>query len=325
MARHRKECIPRHRALPSGQNPDGRVPHRAAFEAPENGLQTPAVNRPAPDQDDTAPLLAVGGLPERQAASEPVPPRGARLRPHLPGAGKSRPRRMRGLLVTPWFAAGAGFVIAAALALNAPHTVLTYRPNTVPCASNCTTTGPGKGPAALGSPGVQIKTASPAPSARGPHRRRGHGHAGPVRHRGDGAGAPAGTRVGFRVIWHRYGQFSAVITIPARQAGRGWSLQFRIPGTQITQIQGAQWQPSGSDGGLATMLARPPRHGWGPGGSGGRGHGGQGSDGGRAGWRHGRGHHGRWPAGSAEFLVVGRGQPVTPVGCVLDHAACHFG
>ena len=231
---------------------------------------------------------------------------------------------MRGLLITPWFAAGAGFVIAAALALNSPHTVLTYRPDTVPCAGNCKTTGQSNGSAAVATPGVQIKTASPARA--GSHPRRGSsagpGHTGG--HHGGGTGAPSGAGVGFRVLFNKYNQFSALITVPAGQTAHGWSLKFEIPGAQITRVWGAQWEPSGNDGGLATMLGR--QSGPGPGSPGGQSS--QGSDGpgpGWPGWRQWQSHHGWWPAHGNGFLVVGQGRPVTPVGCVLNHATCHFG
>ena len=248
MPRHRKECIPRHRAQSPGQQPGRRAPDSAASGGPENGSQTAAENVPAVEQNDTEPLLAVGSTPQPAAAGGPRRPQRQRLRRHAAATGVSRPRRMRGLLITPWFAAGAGFVIAAALALNSPHTVLTYRPNTEPCVGNCTSTGPSRGSAALATPGVQIKTASPARTGDGAHaRRRSSTGAGPTGgHRGGGTGTSVGAGVGFRVLFNKYNQFSALITIPAGQTAHGWSLQFKIPGTQITRVWGAQWLPGRS-------------------------------------------------------------------------------
>ena len=109
--------------------------------------------------------------------------------------------------------------------------------------------------------------------------------------------------------------------VPAGQTAHGWSLKFEIPGAQITRVWGAQWEPSGNDGGLATMLGRQP--GPGPGSPGGQNS--QGSGGPGPGWRQWQSHHGWWPAHGNGFLVVGQGRPVTPVGCVLNHATCHFG
>lgn len=223
---------------------------------------------------------------------------------------------MRGLLVTPWFAAGAGFVIAAGLALNSPHTTLTYRPDTKPCVGNCTT-GQSKGSVPASSPGVQIKTASPAPSASGSHRHGSavsHGPSGGQHHGGTGTQGPAGAGVGFKLLFHRSGQFGLLITVPQAQQGHGWSLRFEIPGTQITRVWGAQWQPAGHNGGVATMTGHQP----GPGGQGAQAA--PGSHG--PGWQH--HHHGWWPTDGSGILVFGHGSAGTPVGCVLNHATCHF-
>lgn len=268
----------------------------------------------------------MGSTPEPAAGSREPRRRGRRLRGPAATTGVSRPRRMRGLLVTPWFAAGAGFVIAAGLALNSPHTVLTYRPGTEPCVGNCAPAGQSKGSTAEVSPGVQIKTASPARPGSGAHA-----HHGPSAGRGPGAphhggGDPSGAGIGFRVLFHKYGHFSALITIPATQARHGWSLEFTIPDTQITKVWGAQWQPSASDGGLATMLGHQPGSGTGSSGQGTPGT--EGTDGpgpGWPGWQQWQGHHGWWPADGNGFLVVGQGRPGTPVGCLLNRAVCHFG
>jgi len=211
---------------------------------------------------------------------------------------------MRGLLVTPWFAAGAGFVIAAALALNSPHTVLTYRPNTQRC-SICTRPTPQPGSLASATPGVKIKRARPAPAR----------HAG----KSTGHGPAAGPEVGFRVVWRKYGEFGAIVTIPARPARQDWSLQFAIPGTRITQVWGAQWQPApGAHGGLARMLTGPPGPPGQPGPSDSPGPG-------QNGLTSAPGNQGGRQPDNVRFLVVAVGNPRTPDGCVLNQAACHFG
>jgi len=130
--------------------------------------------------------------------------------------------------VTPWFAAGAGFVIAAGLALHSPHTVLTYRPNTQPCKHGCEQPVPSGGSAAVVTPGVRIKTPKPVVHPRHRHVRPTHG-------------SSAGALVGFRVMWHQAGRFGAFITIPAHQARHAWRLRFDIPGTKIVQVWGAPW------------------------------------------------------------------------------------
>jgi hypothetical protein len=208
---------------------------------------------------------------------------------------------MRGLLVTPWFAAGAGFVIAAARALNSPHTVLTYRPNNQPC-SICTRPTPEPGSLASATPGVKIKRAKPAPT----------GHAS----KSTGRGSTAGPEVGFRVVWRKNGEFGAIVTIAARQARQGWSLQFAIPGTRITQVWGAQWQSApGAHGGLARMLTSQPGqpgHSYSPGP-------------GQHGLTSAQGNQGGWQPDNVRFLVVAVGNPRVPDGCVLNRVTCHFG
>lgn len=320
MPRHRKEPIPRHKAQPAGHQPERGAPDSASPGVPEIGSETAAEIDGTLEQNDTTPLLAVGSTPEPAAGSQPRQDQARRLRSHAVAAGIRRPRRMRGLLVTPWFAAGAGFVIAAALALNSHHTVLTYQPDTKPCVGNCT--GQSRGSMPSSSPGVQVKTASPAPTGSGSHGHgpaTGHGQSGGHHHGGTGPQGPAGAGVAFKILFHRFGQFGLLITVPQAQAGHGWSLKFQIPGTQITRVLGAQWQPSGHDGGVATMLGRQGQGGQGPQGSGGSG---PGPD--WPGWRQLQHHHGWWSSDGSDFLVVGQGSPETPAGCVLNHTACHF-
>ncbi|HEU5416245.1 MAG TPA: hypothetical protein VFV41_01055 [Streptosporangiaceae bacterium] len=222
------------------------------------------------------------------------------------------------MLVTPWFAAGAGFVIAAALALNSPHTVLTYRPHMTPC-----TGGPCAVPGALptAQPGVQLKRAKPAHVSGPPSRTQ------------DGTGP----LVGYRVVWKHDGEFAAMITIPARRAQHGWDLSFRFPGRHVAQVWGAVWRPSPSgDGGVASVPASGHGHAGPSGGQGWPGRDGGSGDSGDSGWQGASGPA-AWNAaagqssaadgygGSLRFLVAVQGSPATPVDCVLNQHACHFG
>jgi len=250
---------------------------------------------------------------------------------------------MRGLLVTPWFAAGVGFVIAAALALNSPHTVLTYRPNTTKC-SACVA----RGSLATARPGLHFK---PPRLVQPAHARQGTTAVG-----ADPASV-AGPEIGFQVVGQQNGTFTAIITVPAARARHGWKLRFRIPGRRIIQVLGADWRPApGSYGGLASMESAqgglpgfpgrshspdPPGAGQLPtGNSGGSGQPGYGQQG------HGQPGHGqpgdgqpghgqpgdgqpgdRWPGAplALRFVVTAQGSPVTPVACVLNGTHCHFG
>jgi hypothetical protein len=148
-------------------------------------------------------------------------------------AGRSR--RMRGLLVTPWFAAGAGFVIAAALSLNSPRTIVTYRPNDTPSQPRCADCQfPESGPAS--KPGVQIRSVDPAAIG--------------------GSGGP-GPAVPIQLGPELNGVFSVTFTLPAGLAGDGWKLRFALPGRDITRVLGAHWRPDAAqDGGEADMLAQ---------------------------------------------------------------------
>ena len=162
-------------------------------------------------------------------------------------AVRSRLRLARSLLVTPWFAAGAGIVIAAALAVNTP-TALTYGP-TGP-GGLCTThscTGsrrPQPPQVATASPGVAIR--DPSADAKG----------------GGAAPDPPGVtemnaELSYQICWRSGRGFTALITMPG--AGKtGWSLQFAFPGAHVRHVMGARWHPS-RDGAGGTAIRPAPR------------------------------------------------------------------
>ncbi|HEY2287584.1 MAG TPA: hypothetical protein VGH88_17730 [Streptosporangiaceae bacterium] len=177
---------------------------------------------PAPSRPSSWPAQPEPGPDDAAAAAAP----GARR----PASARWR----RGLLVTPWFAAGAGFVIAAALSLNAPRTFLTYRPNDAPNASRCAGCGSPES-APTSRPGVQIRSADPAVIS--------------------GAGAARGPAVPIALGPERNGVFTVTFTLPASQATRNWKLRFMLPGRSITQILGARLQADAADdGGVAIRL-----------------------------------------------------------------------
>jgi hypothetical protein len=259
MPSHRQGNIPKHRARRPDENSGRHSQLNAATQAKRIAPES------SPDRYDSGTGPAAPEPPTR-----PFPQFGSRLRP-VPGAGSdagdgsdgsdsglagagrhgrvartpdgvvagtrrpARSRRMRGLLVTPWFAAGAGFVIAAALSLNAPRTFLTYRPNNTPSTSKCATcVAPESVPTA--KPGVQIRSVNPAVIG--------------------GAGA-AGPAVAIHLGPVRNGVFTVTFTLPAGLPRNGWRLQFALPGRSITQVFGAHVRPdAGDDGGVAVPLAR---------------------------------------------------------------------
>jgi hypothetical protein len=193
------------------------------------------------------------------------------------GAGRS-------LLVTPWFAAGTGFVIAAGLWIYSPHTVLRFpesTPATVPCVGRVCSpvSGPGGGQPAVSTPGKKFN---------GQQRRR---------HRQTGApGMPSAqaVTVGFTIVWQRDGQFGALIAVSGRHVPDDWKLSFEMPGTQISSVVGANWQaaPSG-DGGIASPESL--RH-----------------------FDHSD------DADAVNFMITGTGSAGTPTNCVFDGASCAF-
>jgi hypothetical protein len=286
------------------------------MDAVTPGVWPAPLSVPENDENDDGPATPVGSPGQsasRRASASRRPPA---------GTDASHRRRTRGLLVTPWFAAGAGFVIAAALALNSPHTVLTYRPNTTKC--RICQPAPSL---ATAKPGVKLKTGEPAKRAK---PEQAGVATGAPRPSPAAPAAPAGPAVDFRVVWQKNGAFGAVITLPGGTAPSGWSLRFEIPDAKILRVLGARWQPAAGDhGGLVTALSEQASQ-PGPGRSGA-------PHGGRPGPGHfdGPGPPGPEHSGSpgepspqnpreGTFFVVGNGTPVTPVDCLLDGATCHF-
>jgi hypothetical protein len=210
-------------------------------------------------------------------------------------------RWVRGSLVTPWFAAGAGIVVAALLAVESPHQVLSFGPPVYQhCSSQHCTAGvrPTPGSLAGSTPGVPIKHAQPANVRRaavGPHAFAGE----PARSAGNRAApahppaAPVVT-VHFQLLGrHRpgYRGFAALITLQGSKPG-DWTLRFVLPGAQIERVWGAHWRPSPSDdGGTATGQPWP--------------------------WPHSDGDQ-------ARIAILGTGTSGPPTGCVFDGARCSF-
>jgi hypothetical protein len=245
MPRHRKQCVPQHRA----QRREGR---------PGRGVPVSAASRPV--------------------------------------AG----RRLRGLLVTPWLAAGTGIVIAATMALAVPkHAILSYGPIDpgMLCKNpRCVPTVPGHGPGLLAGakpgiqllpPGIRHTPAMPAAAARPGATPLAAGR-GAAR-----TGSPAGVTIGYAVLSHGHGTFRSVITVQSREKLGAWSLGFAIPGARLSDVWGATWQPSASgDGGVASGRPWP--------------------------WA-------RSGPGTAKIVIFATGRPRAPVGCTFDGRACVFG
>jgi hypothetical protein len=227
-----------------------------------------------------------------------APARGARRMPRRPagpgdgrtaarGPGRPRPGLARSLMVTPWLAASAGIVIAAALTIDSPAALI-YVPNgpAVHCpASGCPGAASSPPGVTTDVPGVQLKTSTAPHAARTGAAGRHH----PPYH------------LGYRVVRRWSWGFVAVITLPADLKPGAWSLRLRFPSARVDHVLGARWQPSGHDqAGTATGSWRP--HGHGPGG---QKAGGQKADGRRV-------------------TVFAVGTPTLPSSCRLDGVSCVF-
>jgi hypothetical protein len=201
----------------------------------------------------------------------------------------------RSLLVTPWFAAGAGFVIAAGLWIYSPHTVLRFPPN----AQNITHCQPGTCvPSSPGNSAGSLTVTTPGVSIK-PDQAEHHKHARPdVRNRS----AIAGLKFEFKVIWQRGNVFNAVLTVRGKNAPGFWRLYFEIPGAQINDVTGANWQPNASaSGGTASAPTGAP------GGPDGGGYGG-----------------GPYKGDEIRFMINGTGTASMPTSCVFNGDACTF-
>jgi hypothetical protein len=201
-------------------------------------------------------------------------------------AGRPRPHLARSLLATPWFAAGAGIVIAAVLAVESP-TALTYGP-TFPI-EQCPVHGCGSN---SGHPAGQPATATPGIALKAPGLQVKGGGAAPSRRRGR---AGRGAVLGYQILREWSSGFLAQITLPDAARRGGWSLRFEFPAAQVDHVWGARWEPSGNgDGGTA----RWSRDGGDP-------------------WGGDRSNPG-------ELMVSANGAPQAPSDCALDGASCHF-
>jgi hypothetical protein len=195
-------------------------------------------------------------------------------------------------MVTPWFAASAVIVIAAALAVDSPA-ALTYGPNgpgTRCLTSGCAGPAAGQPAVANASPGMELKTGA-APGGVTPAR-PGRRHA-----------AGAVYELSYQVVRRWRGGFVAVITLPDDVPPGPWSLHLDFPSARVDQVWGARWQPSGNgDAGTATGSWPAPR----------------GHDRGLRGGQDVRGQNGR------QLVIFATGTPTVPSGCRLDRASCDF-
>jgi hypothetical protein len=210
----------------------------------------------------------------------------------------------RGLLVTPWFAAGMGFLLAAGLWIYSPHASLKLSTPNFDCV------GQGCGSRAAHGKGGALAASGPGQEISSGHDR---GHAKATGKNRKHALAP-GVTLKYRPRWDGNGKFAATITITGKHPLGSWQLSFTMPGTQITDVWGAAWQPlPQQDGGIASPSQGPPPVG--PSGQAGNNAVPFGNDGPAQGSDH---------PGEVTFWISGTGKPSTPVDCRYDGKSCSF-
>jgi hypothetical protein len=190
-------------------------------------------------------------------------------------------------MMTPWFAAGAGIVIAAAMAVDS-QAALTYAPSGpgVRCpVSGCASPAPGHLPdLATARPGVALKTPGAEPAGT------------EAASSGPRPGAQASYQLGYQIIRRWQSGFVAMITMPPDLRRGTWNLQFGYSSARVDRVWGALWQPwRNGDGGTAL----------GP-------------------WQW-RGANGPNGPDARQLKVAATGRPTAPSRCRLDGISCGYG
>lgn len=192
-------------------------------------------------------------------------------------------------LISPWFAAATGVMIAASLWIYYPQAQFLQASTlgVMHCTPEMCVAGHG------GAVKPSLTTSGRQPIARRrarPHRVQA---ARPDRRR-----RREGTRR-VAVDYSVFSDWSGGVVLRITLTGRvspNWTLSLTLPGDKITYVYGAGWQQTGP--GSAIARGQPGR------------------DGGGAGWQQ--------EQNTARFVVVAAGKSTVPTGCVLDGAACTF-
>ncbi len=211
----------------------------------------------------------------------------------------------RSLLVTPWFAAASGFVIAASLWIYSPHAHLQFPNNgnaiqLQHCHSSCSPAGSQKGSGSLAGKGGRLKLAGKSGAAR----------SGPGAH-DPGRTAVSGLTFSYYVLPSEHGKFTISISVSGKSAIKDWQLAFVLRGDRIRWVAGANWQRTSRDSGTASgdvQAGQWPGDGLGQG------------DGQGQGGTSGGDHH----QYGFTFLVSGKGSAVGPTSCVYNGRSCTF-
>jgi hypothetical protein len=136
-------------------------------------------------------------------------------------------------MLTPWFAAGAGIVIAAALAVDS-QAALTYAPSDPGAScpvSGCASPAPGHPDLATARPGVALKTPGAQPAGA------------EAASSGPRPGVAAGYQLSYQIVRRWHSGFVATITMPGDLKPGTWSLQFGFASAHVDRVWGAVWHP----------------------------------------------------------------------------------
>jgi hypothetical protein len=203
----------------------------------------------------------------------------------------------RGLLVTPWFAAATGFVVAAGLWIYAPHAELSFPPSAlggVPCGTRGCGITAGQAGGVLTTTAPQVIAPTAGTQAVGAHP----------------ASAAAGLKFSYSVLGQYPGKFAVLITVTGKRVPHTWKLRFTMPGDQISAVMGADWHASSPARGTASgPYAAVPGQYQGPGASG---------FGDASGSLVVDNRH------EISFVVVGEGVAGRPTRCFFNGATCSF-
>lgn len=132
----------------------------------------------------------------------------------------------RRLLVSPWFAAGAGFVIATGAVIYMPHSQLDPAINITHCkGASCE---PTQLTPQVGAKPLPVGTGAPIPVPS--------------------PSLPAGMSFWYQPGHSAQGEFSMWIEIRSRDSLGQWQLSFHVPGATSIWVYWPRWQLSGIDG-----------------------------------------------------------------------------
>jgi hypothetical protein len=288
MPRHRRERVPSHRALRHAGNPARRARVTPAVNASIAVLFDSATDDP--DAADTVPLRP--------------PPRHFRANTRVDAHSVSSDTGVlrtaaRGLLVTPWFAAASGFVIAASLWIYAPHAKLQFPNGSANQSQQCIQHCP---PASSNKDSGRLATSGKGRLAQ--PRKSGSGATGPHRAAGSSRSAVSGLTFSYYLLRSEHG-FSLMLTVVGQHPIKDWQLSFALRGDRIRKVLGADWKRTSPHSGTASGDGQQQL--W-PGS-------GQGD-----GDQSGSGHH----QYGFTLLVSGAGPPVGPTSCVYNGQSCVF-